>query len=169
MFNLVLISRLVKGRCHDNQIGAKSSEIGDTPSFLGLAFHNGWQGWKVDRRMNSAEVLSTLCKNLVNFGLLTPEFTVMVWRPVMRQMREIVETRSILRTRIRRWMAGTAERICAKFTRKTCLVVRSESFARNSLNVKVKRQRSRSPGTKSALCTHNVPRGMDGMEHPRCR
>jgi len=35
-------------------------------------------------------------------------------------------------------MAGTAERICAKFTRK-------------SLNVKVKSQRSRSPGTKRAV------------------
>ena len=24
-------------------LGAKSAEIGDTPSFLGLAFRNGWQ------------------------------------------------------------------------------------------------------------------------------
>jgi len=32
-----------------------------------------------------------------NFGPLTQEFTVMVWRPFMR---EIVETRSILGTRI---------------------------------------------------------------------
>jgi len=36
-------------------------------------------------------------------------------------------------------------------------------FARKSLNVKVKSQRSKSKGTKNALCTHN-PRGMDGME-----
>jgi len=76
--------------------GAKSAEIGDTPSFLRLAFHNGWQDGKVDGRVNSAEVLSTSYKNLVNFGLLTPEFTVMVWRPFMRQMREIGETHSIL-------------------------------------------------------------------------
>jgi len=40
-------------------LGAKSAEIGDTPSFLGLAFHNGWQDWKADGRVNSAEVLST--------------------------------------------------------------------------------------------------------------
>ena len=79
-------------------LGAKSAEIGDTPSFLGLAFHNGWQDGKADGRVNSAEVLSTSYKNLVNFGPLTPEFTVMVWRPFMRQTREIVETRSILGT-----------------------------------------------------------------------
>jgi len=50
----------------------------------------------------------------------------MVWRPFMRQMDEIIETRSILGTRIRQWMAGTAERICAKFIWKTCLVIRSD-------------------------------------------
>ena len=63
------------------------------------------------------------CVKMVNFDPLTPEFTVMVWRPFMRQMDEIGQTRSILWTRIRQWMAGTAERICAKFTRKTCLVL----------------------------------------------
>jgi len=52
-------------------------------------------------------------------------------------------------------MAQTAERICDKFTRKTSLV--EASFARRSWNVKVKSQRSRSPGTKSALCIHNTP------------
>ena len=55
----------------------------------------------------------------MNFGRLTPEFTVMVWRAFMYQMRELVETPSILETRIRQWMAKTAERICAKFTGKT--------------------------------------------------
>jgi len=97
-------------------LGAKSAEIGDALSFLRLAFHNGWHDGKVDGRVNSAEALSTLYTNLMNFGPLTPEFTVMVlvWRPFMRQMREILETRSILETRIRQWIAGTAERICAK-------------------------------------------------------
>jgi len=37
-------------------------EIGDTPSFLGLAFHNGWQDGKADGCANSAEVLSTAHK-----------------------------------------------------------------------------------------------------------
>ena len=86
----------------------------------------------------------------MNFDPPTPELTVMVWRPFMRQMREIVETRSTLQTRIRQRI-GTAERICAKFTRKTVW-----SFARMSLNAKVKGQKSRSPGTKNALCTHNT-------------
>jgi len=60
-------------------LGAKSAEINDTPSFLGLAFHNGLQDGKVDGCVNSAEVLPTSCKNLVNYGPLTLEFTVMVW------------------------------------------------------------------------------------------
>jgi len=61
-------------------LGAKSAEIGNTPSFLGLAFHNGWQDGKADGigHLNSTEVLSTSYKNL-NFGPLTPEFTMMVW------------------------------------------------------------------------------------------
>ena len=67
--------------------GAKWVKIGDTPSFLGFAFRNGWQYGTADGRVNSAEVLPTSCKNLVNFGLLTSEFTMMVWRPFMRQMR----------------------------------------------------------------------------------
>jgi len=50
----------------------------------------------INGRVNSTEVLSTSYKNLINFGPLTHEFTVMVCRPFMRQMREIVETRSIL-------------------------------------------------------------------------
>jgi len=73
----------------------------------------------------------------------------MVWRPFMRQMGEIVKTRSILETRIRQWMAGTAEQICAKFTWKTCLVLHSDEFERQG-------QRSRSPGTKNVLCTQNT-------------
>jgi len=70
-------------------------------------------GIKADGCINSAKVLSILCKNLVNFGPPTPEFTVMVLWLFVRQMREIVETRSILDTRVRQWMAGAAERICA--------------------------------------------------------
>ena len=77
--------------------GTKFAEIGDTPSFLARAFHNAWQYGKADGRVNSAEVLSTSYKNLVNFGPVTPQFTVMIWPPFMRQMREIDETRSIIR------------------------------------------------------------------------
>ena len=35
-------------------LGVKSAEIGNTPSFLGLAFHNGWQQGKADGRVNNA-------------------------------------------------------------------------------------------------------------------
>jgi len=119
------------------------------PSFLGLAFHSGWQYGEADGRVNSIEILSTSYKNLVNFGPLTPEFTVMVWRPFMCQMGEM---RSILGTRIRQWMAGTAERICAKFTRNTCLVLRSDELECQDQKSKVKVTKD-----KNALCTHNNP------------
>jgi len=46
----------------------------------------------------------------------------------MCQMHEIVETCSILGTCIRQRMAGTTERIYAKITRKTCLVLGSYEF-----------------------------------------
>jgi len=65
MFNLVLVLRLVNGEGTlpwQPILGAQSAEIGDTPSFLGLAFHNGWQTGKADGRVNSAEVLSTWYK-----------------------------------------------------------------------------------------------------------
>ena len=111
MFNLALVFGSIGQGTYPWQpiLSAKSAEIGVTPSFLGLAFHNRWQDGKADGRINSAEVLTTSCEKFVNFGPLSPEFTVMVWRPFMRQMREIVETRSILETRIRQRMTGTAE------------------------------------------------------------
>jgi len=37
-------------------LSAKSAEIGDTPSFSGLAFHNGWQREKADGRVSATEV-----------------------------------------------------------------------------------------------------------------
>jgi len=77
--------------------------------------------WKSGGDVNSTEVLPTSYNYLVNFGPLTPEFTMMVWRPFMHQIGEISETHSIFGTCIWQWMAwaGTAEWICAKFTRKT--------------------------------------------------
>jgi len=67
-------------------------------------------------------------------------------------MREIVKTRSILETRIRQWVAGTAEQISAKFTWKTCLVLRADEFEGGSQKSEVKVTRD-----KNALCTHNTP------------
>jgi len=67
-------------------------------------------------------------------------------------MSEIVETRSILGTHIRQWIAGTAEWICAKFTRKTCLVLRSDEFECQEQKSKVKVNRD-----KNELWTHNTP------------
>ena len=67
----------------------------------------------------------------------------MVWRPFMRQMDEIRETRAILGTRIRQWIAGTAERMCAKFRRKTCLVLRSYKLECQGQKSKVKVNRDK--------------------------
>ena len=128
---------------------------------LGTCIPQRMAGWKTDGRVNSAEVLSTSFKNLVNFGPLNAEFTMMVWRPFMRQMGE---TRSILGTRIRQWMAGTAERICAKFTRKTRLVLSWDDLECQGQKSKLKVTRDK----KRAVHPQH-PRGMDGMERPRCR
>jgi len=70
----------------------------------------------------------------------------------MRQMRKIVETRSILGTIIRQWMIVTAERICTEITRKTCLVLWSDEFESEGKRLKVEVTRD-----KNALCTHNIP------------
>ena len=87
----------------------------------------------------------------------------MVWRPFMRQMREI-ETSSILGTRIRQRMAGTAERICVKFTRKTCLILRSYEFECQGQRSKVTVTRN-----KKRVVHSEHPRSIDGMERTRCR
>jgi len=82
----------------------------------------------------------------------------------MRQMRGIGETRSILETHIRQRMARTAERICAKFTWKTRLVLRSEELECEGQKSKVTVTRDRKRTVHS-----EHPRRVDGMERPRCR
>jgi len=75
------------------------------------------------------------------------------------KMDEIGQTRSILGTRVQQWMAGTAERICAKFTQKTCLVLRSDEL---------ECQGQKSNGQKTHVQSQH-PHSMDEMERPRCR
>jgi len=60
-------------------------------------------------------------------------------------------------------ISGTAERISAKFTGKTCLVPCSEEFECQGQRSKVKVTRH-----KNALCTPITP-GSDGMERARCK
>jgi len=58
---------------------AKAAKSAKIPSlFLGLAFHKGWQDGKAHGRINTADVVSTWLKNLVNFGPLTPGFTTLI-------------------------------------------------------------------------------------------
>jgi len=47
-------------------------------------------------------------------------------------------------------MTGTAERICAKFTKKTCLVLRSDAFECQGQKSKVTWDK------KNPLCTHDT-------------
>ena len=115
---------------------------------FGTRIPQGWQDGKVDGRVNSAVVLSTSYKNLVNYGPLTPEFTWLFGNRLSAKCAKSLKRVHFFETCIRQRIAGTTERICAKFTPKTCLVLRSDEF---------ECQRSRSPGTKNALCTHNTP------------
>ena len=57
----------------------------------------------------------------------------------------------LLGNRVRQRMAGTAEPIGAKFTRKTCLVLRSDEFEYQGQRSKVKVTMD-----KNALCTYNT-------------
>jgi len=45
------------------------------PSFDALVFQSGLEYRNVDGRINSGDNLNTSCKNLVNFGPVTPGFT----------------------------------------------------------------------------------------------
>ena len=86
------------------------------------------------------------------------------WQPILgAKSAEIVETRSILGTRIRQWMTGTTELICAKFTRKMCLVLRSDWLECQGRKSKVKVTRDKKRAVHSQ---HSC--GVDGMERPRC-
>jgi len=85
----------------------------------------------------------------------------MVWRPFMRQMHEIVETRSILDSCIpQQWQEpqnGFAPNSHGR---------RVSSFAQMRLNVKVKGQGHQGQKTRYALRT---PHGVNGMERLPCR
>jgi len=126
----------------------KSAEIGDTPYFLGLAFHNEWQCGKANRRVSSTEVLSTSYKNLVNFGPLTDGLAT-IYAPNARNRRNAFDSwDSHSTTDGAELLNGFAPNSQGR---------RVWSFARTSLNVRVKGQRSKSPGTKYALRTPNTP------------
>jgi len=123
--------------------------------------HNGWQDGKADRRVNSAEVLSTSYKNMVNFGSLTPEFMVMVWRPFMR---EIVEPCLILGSHIQQWMAGTAGFVPNSHGRHVWSFLCSDKLRCHGQKSKVKVTTDK----KSAVYSQH-PHRMDRMECPHCR
>jgi len=75
MFNLVLVLRLLKGRCHGNQFTLQIDEISEKAFLLGIvSIQQQMAGWQRDGRVATCDVLST-------FGALTPEFTALIWQP----------------------------------------------------------------------------------------
>jgi len=66
--------------CQDNvhwaigKKGSKSAKSAYSPIFVTLAFRNGVEYRNFDFKLFNVNDLPTLCKNLVNFGPITPEF-----------------------------------------------------------------------------------------------
>jgi len=72
------------------------------------------------------------------------------WQPILgAKLAEIGDTPSSWDSHSQ-WMIGTAERICVKFTRKTCLVLCSDKFEHEGQKSKVKVTRDK---TRCALTT----------------
>jgi len=67
----------LKGCCHGNQfLKGKIGEFGlYSPLIVALAFQNGLHCCHSDLEKFICDDLATLCRNLVNFGPVTPEFT----------------------------------------------------------------------------------------------
>jgi len=103
----------------------------------------------LETRVNGAVVLSTSHKKLVNFGPLTPDLTLMVWRPFMRQMGKIGETRSILGSN------GWQEPLNG-FVPTSHEDVFGPSLGQVGMSrSKIKGQGHQ--GQKNVMCTHNTP------------
>jgi len=123
-------------------------KIGDAPSFLGLAFHNGWQDGKADGCVNSAEVLSTSYKNFVNFGRLT-----LWWWFGDHLCAKCAKSSKCIRflrlTFDNAWQEPLEGFVPNSHRRHVW------SFTQTNLNVKVKGQGHQ--GQKTVLCTDNTP------------
>jgi len=69
------ILRLLDGSCYDNHVLGRNRKTGIPHVHYTVAFHKGWEDRNVDERVNTMDDPSISYKNLVNFGLLIPEFT----------------------------------------------------------------------------------------------
>jgi len=75
MISLTLLSRSLKGRCYGNRFSAWIGENCHTqPSFIALAFHDGWKNRNVEPRVKIADDPSMTVNNWVNDGPVTSEF-----------------------------------------------------------------------------------------------
>jgi len=57
-------------------------------SFIYVAFRNELEYRNVDRRTNIGDDLATSCENLVNFGSVTPEISLLICVPVSKICRK---------------------------------------------------------------------------------
>jgi len=75
MIHLYLVYQFAEGRCHGNQlILGKCHERRLIPlAFFALSFEKELQYRCLNVRTNSEDDVAILCKNLVNFCLVTPE------------------------------------------------------------------------------------------------
>jgi len=137
-------------------LGAKSAEI------LGLASNNGWE---MAKRMG-ALTAQKFCLHRIKFDELWSSNSgvygdglVTIYAPNARNRRNAFDSGDSHSTTDGR----IAERICAKFTRKTCLFLRSDEFKCQDQRSKVKVTRDKKRAVHS-----QQPLGVDGMKRPRC-
>jgi len=76
MIKLRFILRSPRGCCYGNQLllGSFHRRRNRLPSLFTLVFQNGLQYRYVNTYINSTNNMAISCKNLVNFGPVTPEF-----------------------------------------------------------------------------------------------
>jgi len=79
MINLTFVWQSFKGRCYGNQLnfGEVRRRCQERPLLFSLAFDNGLADCQATFKMFNCNNLATLCTNLVNFRLITSEFTLL--------------------------------------------------------------------------------------------
>jgi len=97
MINLMLVLRTPEGRCYGNQLilGPFCKHRNWSPLVFALEFRNGMQYRHQHQDINTSGDAATSCKNLVNFGAVTPEITYFICLPLwlLDENRQTISTR----------------------------------------------------------------------------
>jgi len=82
MINPTLFFRYLEGRCHGNQFSGKNGAKlpTPTPALIALPFRNGmgYHNHNISLRVNSVNDASILYDNVMKFGPVTPELTLLI-------------------------------------------------------------------------------------------